>query len=110
MYKVSKLKRFFTLVNVQMQDELRFVLIDNIEAYAAFMETACEGEVVVVSPTEVTVTYPDNPSLKRRRAPLFAVDLVVSGAYAKSGFRKMIFGSSATRLLEEAKVPLFLYH
>lgn len=37
-------------------------------------------------------------------------DLVVSGAYAKSGFRKMIFGSSATRLLEEATVPLFLYH
>ncbi len=37
-------------------------------------------------------------------------DLVVSGAYAKSGFRKMIFGSSATKLLDEAKVPLFLYH
>lgn len=37
-------------------------------------------------------------------------DLVVSGAYAKSGFRKMLFGSSATKLLEEAKVPLFLYH
>ena len=38
-------------------------------------------------------------------------DLVVSGAYAKSGFfKKMLFGSSATKLLEEAKVPLFLYH
>lgn len=37
-------------------------------------------------------------------------DLVVSGAFAKSGFRKMIFGSSATKLLEESKVPLFLYH
>lgn len=37
-------------------------------------------------------------------------DLVVSGAYAKSGFRKMLFGSSATKLLEDAKVPLFLYH
>ena len=37
-------------------------------------------------------------------------DLVVSGAYAKSGFRKMLFGSSATKLLDEAKVPLFLYH
>ena len=37
-------------------------------------------------------------------------DLVVSGAYAKSGFRKILFGSSATRLLEEARVPLFLYH
>ncbi len=37
-------------------------------------------------------------------------DLVVSGAFAKSGFRKMIFGSSATKLLEQSKVPLFLYH
>jgi nucleotide-binding universal stress UspA family protein len=37
-------------------------------------------------------------------------DLVVSGAFAKTGFRKMLFGSSATKLLEQAKVPLFLYH
>lgn len=37
-------------------------------------------------------------------------DLVVSGAFAKKGVRKMLFGSSATKLLEEAKVPLFLYH
>ena len=37
-------------------------------------------------------------------------DLVVAGAYTKSGFRKMVFGSSTTKLLEEAKVPLFLYH
>ncbi|WP_412061451.1 universal stress protein [Rubrivirga sp. IMCC45206] len=37
-------------------------------------------------------------------------DLIVSGAYAKSGFRKVLFGSSATKLLEQAKVPLFLYH
>ena len=37
-------------------------------------------------------------------------DLVVSGAYAKKGFRKLVFGSSATKLLDEAKVPLFLYH
>ena len=37
-------------------------------------------------------------------------DLVVSGAFAKKGFRKMLFGSSATKLLEQATVPLFLYH
>ena len=37
-------------------------------------------------------------------------DLVVSGAYAKKGFRKLMFGSSATKLLDQAKVPLFLYH
>jgi nucleotide-binding universal stress UspA family protein len=37
-------------------------------------------------------------------------DLIVAGAFTKSGFRKMVFGSSTTKLLEEAKVPLFLYH
>lgn len=37
-------------------------------------------------------------------------DLVVSGAYAKKGLRKLVFGSSATKLLDQAKVPLFLYH
>ncbi len=37
-------------------------------------------------------------------------DLVVSGAYAKTGLRKLVFGSSASRLLDQAKVPLFLYH
>lgn len=35
-------------------------------------------------------------------------DLVVSGAFAKSGFRKLVFGSAAKRLLEDARVPLFL--
>ncbi|MDT0630160.1 universal stress protein [Rubrivirga litoralis] len=37
-------------------------------------------------------------------------NLVVSGAYAKTGLRRLVFGSSATRLLDEARVPLFLYH
>ena len=38
-----------------------------------------------------------------------ATDLLVAGAYAKSGLKRMVFGSSATRLLESATVPLFLY-
>ena len=37
-------------------------------------------------------------------------DLVVSGAYAKTGLRRLVFGSLASRLLDEARVPLFLYH
>lgn len=37
-------------------------------------------------------------------------DLVVAGAFTKSGLRKMMFGSSTSRLLDAAKVPLFLYH
>ncbi len=37
-------------------------------------------------------------------------DLMVSGAYTKSGFRKLVFGSTTTKLLDDAKIPLFLYH
>ena len=36
-------------------------------------------------------------------------DLIVSGAYAKTGLKRWILGSSATTLLEKATLPLFLY-
>ena len=36
-------------------------------------------------------------------------DLLVAGAYAKTGIKRLMFGSAATRLLESATVPLFLY-
>ena len=36
-------------------------------------------------------------------------DLIVSGAYAKTGLKRWLLGSSATRLLEKATLPLFLY-
>ncbi|MDX1438488.1 MAG: universal stress protein [Rubricoccaceae bacterium] len=37
-------------------------------------------------------------------------DLIVAGAYSKSGIRKLFFGSTAEGLIEKSKVPLFLYH
>ena len=37
-------------------------------------------------------------------------DLVVSGAYSASGLKKLFFGSTAKGLIEDASVPLFLYH
>lgn len=36
-------------------------------------------------------------------------DLIVSGAYAKTGLKRWLLGSSATTLLEKATLPLFLY-
>ena len=38
-----------------------------------------------------------------------ASDLLVAGAYATSGLKRWMFGSSTSQLLEEATVPLFLY-
>lgn len=37
------------------------------------------------------------------------VDLVVSGAYTKTGFRRVVFGSAVTRLLSDCPSALFLY-
>ena len=38
------------------------------------------------------------------------VDLIVSGAYAKTGVKKFLFGSTASGLIEQCEIPLFLYH
>ncbi len=37
-------------------------------------------------------------------------DLIVAGAYATTGLKKLLFGSSTTALIEKTNVPLFLYH
>ncbi len=37
-------------------------------------------------------------------------DLIVAGAHAKTGLSKFLFGSTATGLIDQADVPLFLYH
>ena len=57
--------------------------------------TSVEGD-----PTDVVVGYATGDR----------ADLVVSGAYAKAGLRRFVFGSLAARLLDEARVPLFVYH
>lgn len=43
-------------------------------------------------------------------AERYDFDLVVAGAYSKSGLRSFFFGSTASALLREAERPLFLYH
>ncbi|CAM3217209.1 universal stress protein [Rhodothermus bifroesti] len=37
-------------------------------------------------------------------------DLVVAGAYATSGLKRWLFGSSTSALLEKTTLPLFIYH
>lgn len=37
-------------------------------------------------------------------------DLIVAGAYAKTGLKKLLFGSSTSALIERTTRPLFLYH
>ena len=58
-------------------------------------ETSLEGG----KPADRIVEYAD-----RQQA-----DLVVSGAYTKTGLRRMMFGSAVTRLLQDCPSALFLY-
>jgi nucleotide-binding universal stress UspA family protein len=37
-------------------------------------------------------------------------DLIVAGAHSQSGLKEFFFGSTASTLIDEAEVPLFLYH
>lgn len=68
--------------------------------HAHGFEAVTPSSVEGSSPADQIATYADGEH----------ADLVVSGAFAKSGFRKLFFGTAATRLLEEAEAPLFLYH
>lgn len=37
-------------------------------------------------------------------------DMIVAGAYSQTGVKKFLFGSTASGLIEQCEVPLFLYH
>ena len=45
-----------------------------------------------------------------RHAAETDADLLVAGAYSASGLKKLFFGSTATGLIEDSALPLFLYH
>lgn len=76
-----------------------------LDGAASYLRTYDFNEVTTTSvesgsPADVIVDYASGSK----------ADLVVSGAYAKTGLKRLVFGSSATKLLDEAQVPLFLYH
>lgn len=37
-------------------------------------------------------------------------DLIVAGAHSRSGLKEFFFGSTASGLIDDAEIPLFLYH
>ena len=37
-------------------------------------------------------------------------DLIVAGAHSRSGIKEFFFGSTASGLIDDAEIPLFLYH
>ena len=60
--------------------------------------------------TETSLMDTDKKSRLLTYTDRCGADLIVAGAFSKSGFKKWVFGSAVQALLSDAKVPLFLYH
>ena len=60
--------------------------------------------------TETSLVDSDKKARLLRYADSCGADLIVAGAFSKSGLRKFVFGSAVQALLKDAHVPLFLYH
>lgn len=60
----------------------------------------------------ITTSIEDDNALDRilSHSDSTNADLIVAGAYSKSGLKKLFFGSTAEGLIEKSSVPLFLYH
>lgn len=59
-----------------------------------------------------TTTLHDGSPRERilRHAEETGTDLIAAGAYSATGLKKFFLGSTATGLIEQSPVPLFLYH
>ena len=60
--------------------------------------------------TETSLVDSDKKARLLTYADASGADLIVAGAFSKTGLKKLVFGSAVEALLRDAKVPLFLYH
>ncbi|RKO93938.1 dynein heavy chain, N-terminal region 2-domain-containing protein, partial [Blyttiomyces helicus] len=78
-YKISKLKKFMTVVNFVMQDSLRFLILNSLTEYIKFIGSISSQKVVVGGTSDVKIYDPFTgtrlveSSIKR---PLFMIDLL----------------------------------
>lgn len=82
-YEVSKLKKLLAMINLFMQDTLRFMIEKSLREYTTFIQRACEARVNIDSPSHVNITWPavnghEDPKGLQRPPPLFVVDLKLS--------------------------------
>eukprot|EP01116_Phalansterium_solitarium_P017128 TRINITY_DN413_c0_g1_i5.p1 TRINITY_DN413_c0_g1~~TRINITY_DN413_c0_g1_i5.p1 ORF type:complete len:4163 (-),score=2181.62 TRINITY_DN413_c0_g1_i5:539-13027(-) len=73
LYQVSKLKKFMNVVKFMMEDSMRFMVQDSLEAYARYIEVSASSQVTVLGPADVKV----QKTLDQKRFPLFMIDLSV---------------------------------
>ena len=73
LYEVSKLKKFMNVVKFMMEDSIRFLVEDSLEAYTKFLEVSASSLVLVKSNSDVKVVKTQD----KKKFPLFMIDLGV---------------------------------
>ena len=82
-YEISKLKKFMVMVKFMMQDTLRSLALDSLQAFANLIAGSAPVHVSISSPGDVDVVFgssiipPGSSGLVTHKYPLFTVDLVV---------------------------------
>ncbi|MEM6784350.1 MAG: universal stress protein [Bacteroidota bacterium] len=108
--KFAQLAPFGTEVTVELvhilgDDGARLAARYDLERAAAYLDTYGFGNVEITMPlgADVQQTLLDH-------ATQVSADLIVAGAYSRSGISRLFFGSTAKGLIERSEVPLFMYH
>ncbi|MEM8598456.1 MAG: universal stress protein [Bacteroidota bacterium] len=110
--KFAQLAPFGTEVTVELVhilgdggEDARLAARYDLERAAAYLDTYGFGDV------EVTMLLGGNvQQTLLDHATQVNADLIVAGAYSRSGIRRLFFGSTAKGLIEHSEVPLFMYH
>ncbi|MEL6770584.1 MAG: universal stress protein [Bacteroidota bacterium] len=110
--KFAQLAPFGTGVTVELvhvlgddADDVRLAARYDLERAASYLDTYGFGDV------EVTLKLGGNvQKVLLEHATESNADLIVAGAYSRSGIGRLFFGSTAQGLIEQSDVPLFMYH
>jgi dynein heavy chain len=84
-YSVGKLKSFMNLVKLEMQDSLKYLIVENFNNYVAFIQSFIPKEVKITDENDVVNIF-DNEIIdskapedfKKKIQPFFHVDLKIS--------------------------------
>lgn len=76
-YRHGKLRRFLTMTRFRMEDTLRMLVNESIQSFVQFMRSHCSADLDVQSLSCVNDHDNLQPSSKKRRVPVFALDVQV---------------------------------
>ncbi|KAL0235780.1 hypothetical protein GEMRC1_002362 [Eukaryota sp. GEM-RC1] len=78
-YKISRLKRFLTMIRLRMQDNIRFLVENSLERYVAWLSKAMSPSILINSPSDIIILDPVTmDSLLGQLFPIFTLDLSIN--------------------------------